>query len=88
MKNLLFKLKEERCKKLILSLGLSSLRPRGRREWGRALALTGKGWEWVGSERVKGRQQAGLLLPSLLLSPHKSPSQEARGLGWGEGAGS
>lgn len=39
----------------ILSLGLSSPRPWGRREWGGSPALTGKGWEWESKTCYEGQ---------------------------------
>jgi hypothetical protein len=51
-----------------------------------ALALTGKGWEWVGW--IEAKQIAGLKLPAYSFIPPQVPLTQGWGALWGDGAGS
>jgi len=64
----------------ILSLGLASLRL-GAAGVGITLALTGKGWVWVG---LKGRQSQGRCAFAKSFNPPTSPPHSGLGgLAWG-----
>ncbi len=71
-------------KKLILSLGLSSPRPWGRREWGDSPFPHGEGW---GRGGVRKQAKGGIGIPRIRLSPHKSPSLKPGGVLWGDLSG-
>lgn len=78
------KVNESRIKKIDSSRSDSPHSAPGDGGGENALALTGKGWEWVG--QVAGnKRDCGF--PRYRLSPHKVPSLQRRGLCWGDGCG-